>query len=421
MRNEDSGPPATLMHMTGRRLLVYDDGMGRWGPLCDLRAIFDCRTGAQTTIERIERVMTCKTDNLAVPPALAAVTAARHPAARVNQPLPPNGSWLVINGRCVAPAALKLARHLPLGKSLVQANGELLASHLTVAAVQTLLAKGFRDPFHDPKQVFPERALAARPWHLLEALDANLRDDLAASEAPPFAETRPDVSRLGDNALLIAAEARIHPMAVFNMELGPIVVDRQAIIGAFAVLAGPCYIGPGSVVAPHTHVRPYTVTGPRCMIAGEVAFSIIQGFSNKAHTGYLGHSLVGEWVNLGADTNVSNLKNTYGSIRVPLNASEPPEDSGQVKLGPVIGDFVRTAIGSRLTTGSCVGTGSMLALSGFTPKFVARLRFVTDVADEPYDIHKFLATARQMLARRKMELPPATEARLRELSTERSS
>ena len=146
-----------------------------------------------------------------------------------------------------------------------------------------------------------------------------------------------------------------------------------------------------------------TSIGEHCLVARqEISHSIIQGYSNKAHTGYLGNSLVGQWVNLGADTNVSNLKNTYGPVRVQLSADTPPENTGQSKQGPIIGDFVRTAIGSRLPTGSCYSTGTMLALSGVAPKFTPRFSFLTDDGppDEKYDIDKFLAAARTVMARR---------------------
>src|SRR5690606_29763654 len=108
---------------------------------------------------------------------------------------------------------------------------------------------------------------------------------------------------------------------------------------------------------------------PTCRIGGEVSHSIFQSFSNKTHGGYLGHALVGEWVNLGAATNASNLKNTYGSVRMQLAARGPREDTGLLQLGPILGDYVRTAIGTRIPTGAVIGTGCMISLSGFAPTF----------------------------------------------------
>ncbi len=122
---------------------------------------------------------------------------------------------------------------------------------------------------------------------------------------------------------------------------------------------------------------------------------------------------MGQWSNLGAGTTVSNLKNTYGPVRIDLG--DGPQDSGRVFNGPVIGDFVRTGIGTRLMTGSVVGTGVCLATSGFPPKHVPAFRFVTDAGDDPYDIVRFLDTARTAMERRGAALSEADEALLRRL------
>jgi hypothetical protein len=152
------------------------------------------------------------------------------------------------------------------------------------------------------------------------------------------------------------------------------------------------------------------------VVAGEVSTCVFHGQSNKAHSGYLGNSLVGQWVNFGADTNASNLKNTYGTVRMQLEAEGPVEDSGLTKLGPVVGDFVRTAIGSRLMTCSVVGTGSMLSMSGFAPKFVPRFAFATDGGVERCELDKFLETAQKMMARRGQNLGAAEIDRLKVLA-----
>jgi UDP-N-acetylglucosamine diphosphorylase / glucose-1-phosphate thymidylyltransferase / UDP-N-acetylgalactosamine diphosphorylase / glucosamine-1-phosphate N-acetyltransferase / galactosamine-1-phosphate N-acetyltransferase len=146
-----------------------------------------------------------------------------------------------------------------------------------------------------------------------------------------------------------------------------------------------------------------------------VSHTVFQGYANKAHAGYLGNALVGEWVNLGADTNASNLKNTYGTIRVQIVPGGELEDSGQMKLGPIIGDFTRTSIGTRLPTGACLSTGTMLALSTTAPKYTERFAFLTDQGAQRYQIDKFLEAARKAVARRDRTLSAAEEARLREL------
>ena len=172
-------------------------------------------------------------------------------------------------------------------------------------------------------------------------------------------------------------------------------------MGSFSVVEGPCYIGNETVVKPQTHL-----IGPVWRLAnivywvGEIESTIIQAYSNKSHGGYLGHSILGQWVNLGADTNVSNLKNTYGEIRMRLDNLTLPENTECRKMGAVLGDFVKTAIGTRLNTGTCLGTGTMIAVEGFAPKLTDCFSFITKAGDQIYEFDKFMHTSKCVMDRR---------------------
>ncbi len=172
-------------------------------------------------------------------------------------------------------------------------------------------------------------------------------------------------------------------------------------------------------LAAHTAL-PGTSVGPHCKVGGELKRTILQGYSNKAHGGYLGDAIVGQWCNLGANTNVSNMKNTYGHVRVQLEADEAPEDTGQTKQGPIIGDFVRTAIGTRLLTGSVVGTGCMLAVSDFA-KNAPRFSFCTDHGSKVHELQALLNTADRMMKSHGLTLSEAEAALLRQLHMERTA
>ena len=402
--------------MESAQLVIFDDGGGRWGPLTDLLPIFDLRSGAVTTRERIERAMGQTANALIVPRALREVVAQRH-SMDVNE-LSDTGETILVNGRWLAVAGDELVRGLPVGSVLRQTDGQVVAARLatvTPPVLENLFLSELTTTDTD------KRLLIERPWDILERLDETLRADLASSTLPRFAAETPDVPTAGDQPIRVSPSAKLHPMAMINSENGPVVIDDGAIVGTYAVVAGPCYIGRNAVVTPHAHIRSVTVIGPSSIAGGEVANTVMQGYSNKSHAGFLGHSIVGRWVNLGADTTVSNLKNTYGSIRVQLDTNGPVEDSETIKLGPVIGDYVRTAIGTRLTTGACIGTGSMLALSGFTPKFVDRFSFLTDAGYQPHDIEGLLGVAERMMSRRGCSLLPAERARLRHLASPAAS
>ena len=176
------------------------------------------------------------------------------------------------------------------------------------------------------------------------------------------------------------------------------ILADHATIGANAVITGPCYIGPGSTVAPLSHVRGGVSVGPRCKVGGELSNAILIGNSNKAHDGFLGDSYLGEWVNLGAGTVTSNLKNTYGQVTMPTRTG--PVATGRQFVGSMIGDHAKIAVGTRLMTGSYVGYGSMVARTAPPPRVVPSLSFLTDAGIEPYRLDNAAKVMAAVYARR---------------------
>lgn len=399
---------------THSNLLIFDDGLGQWGPMTDLRPVFDLRTGARTTRQRIEQVLGQQAIALVVPAAMETWVAQEQPDLCVNGLMDNTESWLVVNGRWSGVTAVEPLCQLPLDCALIQADGQLVAAHLCSEQAQSWIRNPGSSPPFETIDIhrLESQVLLARPWHILDHLDTCLRTDLDTFDIPPLDGVKRDAVCFGDHSVSVAPDATLQPKVIFNAQHGPIVVESEALIGAMAVLEGPCYIGRASQVACHAHIRPHTVVGPVCKVAGEISHSVIQGYANKGHHGYLGHALVGQWVNLGAATNVSNLKNTYGPIRMQLARTHAAIDTGRMYLGPLIGDYVRTGIGSRLLTGACVGTGAMIAQSGYGPKFIDRFCFLTDSGSQAYDIEKFLATAQKMMDRRNQPLMPALRSRL---------
>lgn len=408
--------------MTDYELVIFDDGKGRWGPMTDLRPVFDLRTGVLTNRQRIELALGRDAVVLRVPHEMAALVAQENPALAVNTPV--NASrCLLVNGRWTGQRGVEKVCGLGAGAVLLQDDDQVVAANLEGAEADQLLALEQWEPGRGVRmERLDQRVLLERPWHILDQLESTLRADLEGVSLPELDGSRGSrhgAWRFGDHGVCVAQDARLQPGVVFNAELGPIAVDRGALVGAMSVLEGPCYIGSGTQVSCHAHIRPWTVIGPGCKVAGEISYSIMQGYSNKGHHGYLGHSLLGQWVNLGAATNVSNLKNTYGPVRMQLDEDAAEEDTGRQFQGPVIGDFTRTAIGTRLITGSCIGTGAMIARSRFAPKCVGRFTFMTDEGATPSDMPKFLATCERMMARRRKALSEALEGRLLALAQAR--
>jgi bifunctional N-acetylglucosamine-1-phosphate-uridyltransferase/glucosamine-1-phosphate-acetyltransferase GlmU-like protein len=176
-------------------------------------------------------------------------------------------------------------------------------------------------------------------------------DDLASCWAK-----RPSAGSIviGDPVALVLHEALVEPGVVFDVSHGTVVVEGGVEIRAGTRLEGPLWVGANSRLL-GGDIRGSAI-GPRCSVRGELASSVFLGYANKAHDGFVGHSVLGRWVNLGAGTITSNLKNTYGPVR--LEVAGTPIETGQQFLGSLVGDHAKTAIGTMLGTGTVVGAGA---------------------------------------------------------------
>lgn len=190
----------------------------------------------------------------------------------------------------------------------------------------------------------------------------------------------------------------------FETDNGPIVLDDNVSLGAFSVLRGPIYLGEGTSVSPHSLLKGPVCVGHRCKVGGEVSNAIIEPYSNKVHFGYLGSSYVGSWVNLGAGTTNSNLKNTYGTIRVSYD--DEKVDTGLQFLGCVIGDFTKTAINTSIYTGKILGACSNVygTVTTNVPSFANYARSFGEITEHPAGVMK--VTQQRVFSRRNLVQEP---------------
>ena len=194
--------------------------------------------------------------------------------------------------------------------------------------------------------------------------------------------------------------ASIEPYAVFDVSAGPILIRRGATVAAFTRLVGPCYVGEDSTVA-GDRIAVASI-GEQCRVHGEVSMTVFLGHANKSHDGFVGHSYLGRWSNLGAGTVTSNLKNTYGNVA--LWTPSGVRDTGMQFLGSLIGDHAKTAIGTRLTTGSVIGAGANVFATTMTPKVVAPFSWGGTADASVYESDNFLKVAERVMSRRHVVL-----------------
>jgi UDP-N-acetylglucosamine diphosphorylase/glucosamine-1-phosphate N-acetyltransferase len=191
---------------------------------------------------------------------------------------------------------------------------------------------------------------------------------------------------------------QLAPGSALDTKEGPIILDRGVQVMPQCFLEGPLYIGPGSLVKPGSRIHGESSFGIVNRVAGEIGESTFGDFTNKQHEGFIGHAVLGSWINLGAMTTCSDLKNNYGQIRVDLGTG--PVDSGSRFIGLMMGDHAKTAIGTLFNTGTCVGFASNIFGAGMPPKFVGNFLWGGQVGCPPYALERAQATARVVMQRR---------------------
>lgn len=254
----------------------------------------------------------------------------------------------------------------------------------------------------------PMDGLALRgSYDLLTALDHLLLPDCGDFLAETSDPIPDGIVVLGDPGDLVLLGASVEPGVVLDCREGVIVLEDGVVVRSGCRLQGPLYVGAGTLLVGGS-IR-HSAIGPQCRVHGEVSASVFLGYANKSHDGFLGHSVLGQWVNLGAGTITSNLKNTYGEIRLDLPGQRL--QTGRTNLGTLFGDHAKTAIGTLLPTGCVVGAGANLFGAPSAPKYVAP--FAWGDQGERLAVDDFVRIAGRVMPRRDIELTDERGASLR--------
>ncbi|MCI0364528.1 MAG: hypothetical protein L0Y44_10380 [Phycisphaerales bacterium] len=394
------------------RIVVFDDGLGQLGPMTDLRASFEVRTGMYTTAGRIAALRPRMLAGYWAPERLAALVAERANAP-VNR-LPNEEIIHCVNGRWGIP---DFSVALRTGEAMIeQSSGHVVCALLRRADAEYFLTTG---QLHERVQRMEvaQRVLYRFPWDVLGCIAQTIPRDILTVRIAE-AQIPGDVAAVvGSHPIEIHPTARVYPNVTLDAERGPIVIHERATVRPGAILCGPCSIGPDATIIDRAHIKANTVIGSWCKAGGEIGGTIFQGFSNKSHEGHLGDSWVGKWVNVGAGTTNSNLLNTYGEVVMRLEPSGPRLRTGMQFLGAIVGDHTKFAILTRIMTGTVIGTGSMIATTAPPPTCVPRFAWLTDEASQgrTYRLEKFIDVARTVMARRNVAASEAYLKAVRDL------
>ncbi|MFO0807641.1 MAG: putative sugar nucleotidyl transferase [Gemmataceae bacterium] len=397
------------------RVCLYEDrGAAGLEPLTTTRPVFDLFCGATSLADKQLAAFPDADAGLLVRADLADLVRLARPGVPVNDlPWLAAGPVVLVNGRWLPPTTLPA---LPDGPCVGLADGTVVFATVTPSQ----LPDDWTDfdnwllQLRDELPTIDAGGVAIRHlWELISANPEHLNRDFAKRSAPrigpwPLLGCRPEgVGLIGPSErLLIDPEATVDPMVLFDTTRGSIVVDAGACVQAFSRVEGPCYIGVDCQIL-GAKLRGGVTLGPGCRIGGEVECSIVQGYTNKYHEGFLGHSYVGEWVNFGAGAQASDLRNDYGEVRVILGGSTLA--TGTTKVGALVGDHAKIGLGCLLNTGTVIGAfGQTLPAGRLLPKHVppyGTTRF--DRVAERDDLDGMLTTAATVMTRRGHELTPA--------------
>jgi UDP-N-acetylglucosamine diphosphorylase/glucosamine-1-phosphate N-acetyltransferase len=399
------------------RLILFDratENRINFYPLALSRPIWELRVGITSLGEKLAERFGAGDVACFVPEYMAAHWRNRT-SRRVNDPATLAGDDLLLVDAKVKAAECPIE---PKGPSQVwlAPDGAVLVARIAQSDLGRLDATSLDALLESAKgglQAGPETiATWNYTWDLVLASPHQITTDFRAAgrRGVEGKVEEPHAVRGSRDDVYIAPGAVVHPMVVIDAENGPVYLDEGVQVHPFTRIEGPCYVGKKSILL-GAKCREGNSIGPMCRVGGEVEESIIQGYSNKYHDGFLGHAYVGEWVNLGALTTNSDLKNDYSTVSISLDGRNPI-DTGSTKVGSLIGDHTKTSIGCLMNTGAYVGAMCVIAATGrLLPKFMPSFAwFLEGVVTKGFGKKALFHTAQIAMGRRKCEWTPAEEA-----------
>jgi UDP-N-acetylglucosamine diphosphorylase/glucosamine-1-phosphate N-acetyltransferase len=403
--------------------IFEDQGYRKLFPLTLTRPVYELRCGIKSLREKIVREYSGASVNLQCRDYLSHVLANEIKDCKINGI---DGEvCLFINGRILAGRDLK--EKIPVegeNKIYLSKDGELVAARVIGKVLDTLKNKLFkecctkdhisRNDFEIAAEEIVDVKLIRYPWDLVFNNSKEIQRDFVSicNKGAIHGAVHNQAALVDPERIFIGSYTEVKPGVVLDAEEGPIYIGDNVTIFPNATIIGPASVGDGSKIKVGAKIYEGTSIGEVSKVGGEVEETIIHSFSNKQHDGFLGHSYIGSWVNLGADTNNSDLKNNYKSVKVYIDGELM--DSGSTFVGLFMGDHSKSGINTMFNTGTVVGVACNVYGANFPPKFIPSFSWgAINMVEHKFD--KAIETARTVMGRRKVELTKEYEAMMKKI------
>ena len=397
--------------------LFEDNSVNFLEPLIYSRGVYDLVCGGASLKDKILRVYSGVKYSLHCREYLSAIIQDKYPDVSINEIA--GDSCLFINGRVIADK--DLAKIIPLNDNVDKLY--LKENVLIAARLSDNNLKKFKQHLNKPLELslFPalpkeevDVKIANYIWDLIRENSNELILNINYLSAKNlFHNHLVGVHQIKKEHIFIEGDAVIKPGVVLDASNGPIYIGKNSVIYPNTVIMGPAYIGHSTLIKSLTKIYENVSIGDVCKVGGEIEDSVIMSYTNKQHEGFLGHAYLGSWINIGADTNCSDLRNNYGFIKTHVNGHDI--NTNTQFLGLIMGDHSKTGINTMFNTGTTVGFSCNIYGSGFPDKYLPSFSWGGSDGLQTYDVDKCLDTAKVVMSRRKIEFKKIDEDLFRKI------
>ncbi len=392
-----------ILSVVKRPLILFEDeGLGGFSPFLFWRSAFELGVGRKIVLDRIAQRLGTPVSGVWTREWMRTVAAQRC-GAPANSPLP--GPAVLVNSRWLPDGPVEFPTIAAIGETpdheiaYIVCDGKL-AGECTPRDLCG--GDGLRTTLKGLPRAMASGRMIRYPWDIVAGLGELLEQDWQPGDAMVDSDVTLPLLEGPREKLHVGERVEIHPTAIIDTAKGSVFLGDDVFVGPYCVLEGPLAVGPGSRINAHAWLHGGNSIGPVCKIGGEVQRCVILGYTNKQHLGFLGHSYVGSWVNIGAGASNSDLKNTYGTVRVPVGGKEV--DTGQMFFGAVIGDHAKIGINTAIPTGCYIGFAASISGGGLIPKYVPSFAWCTGEKISSGDPMRAMDVASAMMARRHVDL-----------------